>query len=276
MSLFCCPICGGSLTPQGRSLRCAKGHCHDIAREGHVYLLPLTRKRTLQPGDDREMVDARRAFLGAGYYAPFAQRLGELVTGLCAGLPAPAVLDAGCGEGYYTAQVAQALLIQCPQAQVAGFDISKHAVRLAAKLCPQAQFAVATSAQIPVASGAVDVLYEVFSPIMAAEFARVVRPGGHMVLAVPSARHLFGLKQVLYDTPYENAVRDTDYEGFTFCRREPVRCQIEVTGQPLIHALYAMTPYFYKTPPEGSRRLAELDTLTTEIGFDFLIYRRQG
>ena len=59
-----CPLCGGAL--QGENdLKCEKGHCFDRAREGYWHLLPVQSMRTKAPGDSKEMVAARRAFLNA-------------------------------------------------------------------------------------------------------------------------------------------------------------------------------------------------------------------
>ena len=136
------------------------------------------------------------------------------------------------------------------------------------------QLAVAGSFDIPLADGAADVLTAVFSPIAAAEFARVLRPGGVLLLAVAGERHLYELKQVLYEHPYENEHRETGYEGFTFMSRKPVRTAAELKSRQEISDLFSMTPYYWKTPAEGAKRLAELTTLRTELGFDLLCYRR--
>ena len=108
MSLFLCPLCGGQLDEADRGLRCERGHCFDRAKEGYVHLLPVNWKNSKAPGDDKGMVAARRAFLDKGFYEPLRKALcglGAELTG-----DAPTILDAGCGEGYYTAGMRQALL----------------------------------------------------------------------------------------------------------------------------------------------------------------------
>ncbi len=133
-----CPLCGGVL--QGETdLKCEKGHCFDRAREGYWHLLPVQSMRTKAPGDSKEMVAARRAFLNAGYYGIFGQALGELC--LAHGVPAAPdaplhLLDAGCGEGWYDRCIAQQFAAAEKPLQLAGFDIAKPAVRLAAKALP--------------------------------------------------------------------------------------------------------------------------------------------
>ena len=104
--------------------------------------------------------------------------------------------------------------------------------------------------------------------------ARVLRRGGHFVAVYPAARHLYSLKEVLYEHPYENETRDTAYPGFVLERRVPVRTTAVIRGQEAIHDLFAMTPYYWKTPADGAKRLGGLDSLFTELGFDLLLYRR--
>lgn len=101
----------------------------------------------------------------------------------------------------------------------------------------------------------------------------MLRPGGVLLYAVPTARHLYGLKEVLYAAPYENEVKDIAYEGFAYLGAAEVEDTITLQGAQ-VQNLFAMTPYFWKTPGEGKARLAALDCLTTEIGFRFLAYRR--
>ena len=183
------------------------------------------------------------------------------------------LLDAGCGEGYYTDAVRRALPPEA-DALVCGFDISKLAVAAAAKRYPQLELSVASCFAIPVADAAADLLLAIFSPIVPGEFARVVRPGGALLLAVAGPRHLFGLKEVLYEHPYENETRETVYPGFVLERRVPVRTTVVIRGQEAIHDLFAMTPYYWKTPADGAKRLGGLESLFTELGFDLLLYRR--
>ena len=238
-----------------------------------MNLLPIRKKHAADPGDGKEMVAARRAFLQAGHYDRFRQALAELCTELAP--PGAHIVDAGCGEGSYDQTVLAALTAVGRDPQLIGFDLAKPAVRLAARLVPGAMFAVGGSFCAPVRDGWADLLLNIFSPFAAAEFARMLRPGGVLIYAVPTPRHLFGLKQVLYDAPYENPVQSTAYPGFAPL---PDRERI-VTGTLTLDAaaagqLFAMTPYAFKTPAEGVRRLAGLPSLTTEIGFRFLVYRR--
>ena len=238
MMIFCCPACGSALEREDRALRCANGHSYDIARQGYVHLLPVKQMHAKIPGDTKQMVDARRVFLSGGYYDAFRDKLAELTNKY---LPENGVvLDAGCGEGFYTSAL---------------YEKAK--------------------AKNGSAENSADVLTDVFAPIVPEEFFRVLKPGGVMILAVPGARHLYGMKEVLYKEPYENEEHDTAYDGFEYLGRACVQKFITVNGQENIEALFSMTPYYWKTDVEGGERLRALDVLETEIKFDFLVYRKK-
>ena len=270
-SLFCCPVCGAPLEREERVYRCPGGHSYDIAKEGYTYLLPPNRKHSADPGDDKAMAAARRDFLSKGYYSPLLNTICNWIIALSD--EKPVILDAGCGEGSYDRVVYDAFAAQGRPCVLAGFDLSKDAIRLAAKLLPEAAFAVGGSFSAPVRDGWADVLLNIFSPFAEQEFCRVLRSGGVLLYAVPTARHLYGLKEVLYDEPYENAEQQTEYSGFTLIGERTVTDTITVEGDQ-IRNLFAMTPYFWKTPHVGALRLAAKQSLMTEIGFRFLAYRR--
>ena len=269
-----CPVCRGPLMPLGSSLRCAQGHSFDLARDGYVNLLPIQKRHAADPGDSKLMVRARRSFLQAGYYAPFQTALAELCLQYAPREGQIHVVDAGCGEGSYDRMILDTFAAGGRPCVLAGFDLSRDAVRLAAKLVPEGAFAVGGSFCAPIRDGWADVLVNIFSPFAGDEFCRVLRPGGVLLYAVPTPRHLYGLKEVLYPEPYENAEQQTAYAGFTPVGERTVTDTITVRGEQ-IRNLFAMTPYFWKTPLAGAKRLNELDALTTEIGFRFLAYRRK-
>ncbi|MFQ9272476.1 MAG: putative RNA methyltransferase, partial [Faecalibacterium sp.] len=171
-----CPLCGAPLAGDV-TLKCPSGHCFDRAKEGYWHLLPVQNTRTKAPGDSKEMVAARRAFLSAGYYGIFGQALGELCLeyGIPAAQEAPLrLLDAGCGEGWYDRCITRQFAAAARPLELAGFDIAKPAVRLAAKALPTARYAVASSFHQPVKTGWADLLLNCFSPFAREEFLRVL------------------------------------------------------------------------------------------------------
>lgn len=272
MSVFVCPLCREELTRGDKSYACPKGHSFDISAAGYVHLLPANKKHSAAPGDDREMSRARREFLEKGYYAPLRSALEELAAEL---FPESGVLlDAGCGEGYYTAGVFEAVKAAGKDIRAGGIDISKFILKYASKKNREVEYAVASSYHLPVAGESVDLLLDCFAPLALEEFRRVLRPGGIFIYVVPAARHLWQMKQVLYDRPYENEEKLTPYEGFEYLRVQPVDRVITVDSREDIENLFKMTPYFWKTPREGKMRLEARERLETEISFRIHVFRR--
>ena len=269
-SLFCCPLCAAPLARGEHQYTCPNGHSFDRAAEGYIHLLPANQKHSKNPGDDKQMVAARCAFLDRGYYAPLRDALSALAVRLTADTLSPILFDSGCGEGYYTAGIAAAL----PSAQIAGIDISKFAVKRAAKRVKQGEFAVASAYRLPVGNASVHLLTNIFSPLCVEEFARIITPGGWFVYVVPSERHLWQMKQVLYDAPYENPVKQETYDGFAWREVIPLRFTVTLDCPQDIQALFSMTPYAWKTPKAGVEQLFSLNELETEIGFDIHVYQR--
>lgn len=269
-TLFACPICGAGLRREEGRYACPGGHSFDIAREGYVNLLPANRQHSKAPGDDRDMTAARARFLSGGWYSPLRSALCALVEQYAP--QAPALLDAGCGEGWYTAALAQT--VAAGGGRTAGVDLSKPAVKKAARQCPAGEFAVASVYHLPLADRSVDILTDCFSPLAAEEFYRVLKPGGIFLYVVPGPRHLWELKSVLYESPYENQEKREEYPGFRYVDVLPVETAFTLPDPQAIADLYRMTPYAWKTPKEGARRLAELETLAVTGQFRVHVLER--
>jgi 23S rRNA (guanine745-N1)-methyltransferase len=169
-------------------LVCASGHSFDAARQGYFNL--LVGKGTVFEADSAEMVAARFAFLESGHYRPLSDAVAAAVTPIFSG-GSPTILDSGTGTGHYLRALLDAVAPSMPGVTAAALDISKFALRRAARLNPEAINLVCDVWQpLPVADAAVDVITVIFAPRNAAEFARVLRPGGRLVVVTPRAGHL--------------------------------------------------------------------------------------
>ncbi len=277
-----CPLCHTPLQAEERTFRCAHGHAFDQAREGYVNLLPAHRTHSAHPGDDTPMLRSRRAFLDQGYYQRLAELLAAQVTPLLstAGTRPPgepfALLDTGCGEGYYTGFIARTLAAIDPHTPywLGGIDIAKEAVRMAAKRHPDIAFAVASTAGLPVANASLDAVLRIFAPGHSTELRRVLRPGGHFICATPGPRHLYALRQLIYDNPREHDARVQPLDGLEHVQRSTIDSTMTVTGADNVAHLLAMTPYYWQADEKTQRAIATRDTLHTEVAFRIDIYKR--
>ena len=263
-----CPVCRSVFAQSPAQWRCANGHCFDVARQGYVNLLPVTQKHALHPGDTMAQTAARRAFLSAGYYAPLAQAVCRQVQAFSP----RTVLDVGCGEGYYTGLVEETL----PEAWVMGLDISKDAVRLAAGRYKNCRFLCATAAHLPFPDGSFDLIMSLFALTVPGEFARVLRPGGHLVQVLAGEDHLLELKSVIYPEVFRRE-KDTvpQLPGFALVSTRQISFPVTVEGQQIQHLL-AMTPHYWRITKEGAARLAELTRLDDRVSAVMNVYRREA
>lgn len=278
MSQFLCPNCRSPLFLEGRSYRCQNGHCFDLSRDGYVNLLRQDHKKTAIPGDNKAMCLARHRFLRAGHYHAMREGMAKaLVNALTAqGKNAATVLDAGCGEGYYTEGFFSALEEAGIAPTVVGYDISKYMLPYACKSFHGIDYAVATIFDLPAADRSADAVFNIFTPVAWAEFRRVLKPGGYLFIAGPGPRHLWGLKEALYETPYENVPKRYEAEGFSYAGIENVEDTITVKGREAIESLFLMTPYYWKTSKEATEKLLALPELTTEIAFQVHILQKNS
>jgi 23S rRNA (guanine745-N1)-methyltransferase len=266
VSSLACPIDLSSLDKGDGAWRCPDGHAYDIAREGYVNLLPPGRPARQKAGDDLESIHARRRFLDAGHYAALAEHVAEVSAELSTG--EGDTVDVGCGEGYYTARLAGA---------VVGLDMSRAGIRLAARRHTSVTFAVANATAMPIVPAAVDVAVSIFAPVVPDEFARIVRPGGHAVIAVPGAQHLAALRSLLYETwqPHDEVVPLHDDTRFTTVDTARLRGEATLATPTELADLISMTPYRYAVPPEAiARALAAPTPFTTPIEFVVATIRR--
>lgn len=261
-----CPICGKSLRRLEGEYRCENRHSFDIARQGHVNLLVVQQKKSLHPGDTREQVLSRRAFLEGGFYAPIADALCAAAQELGAFGP---ILDVGCGEGYYCTRLAHAL-----DAELMGLDISKEAVRCAAAKYKGPLWVCGTASHLPVKDGSVGTLTSLFALTLPEEFHRVLAKDGLFFQVLAAQDHLLGLKSIIYPE-LKRKEKDSvpELPGFRRIKSVPIRFTFTVEGAQ-VQNLLSMTPHVYRIGREGAARLAATERLTDTGSCVLNIFRK--
>ncbi|MBE6700958.1 MAG: methyltransferase domain-containing protein [Ruminococcaceae bacterium] len=270
MNNFLCPICKKELTLVEKSFKCPLNHSFDKAKSGYVNLLPAGKMNSKTPGDSKEMVLSRDEFLKKGYYEPLRLALSQCAKDVT--LPPDSLyFDAGCGTGYYTSGVIDAL----GTCDCLGVDISKFAADLSAKKEKRALFSVASVYNLPLKDESVDLITCVFSPMADEEYLRILKKGGALLYVVPAPRHLFELKELLYENPYENEESFIEYKGFTEEKRVGVTFPIHLENSEDLEHLFTMTPYFWRTPKGALEKIKEQSTFDTTADFYIIILRKK-
>lgn len=280
--IWMCPLCQGPLSATQQGAACAANHRFDRARQGYLHLLPAHHKRTLTPGDDRQMLQQRREFLQAGFYRPLVDLLQQhwrkyLTRVASSGDAAftPALLDSGCGEGYYLEQLQQVAQEFALPVSLQGIDISKEAAKLSARQLPGVDVAVASAFRLPVQSQSVDVLLRIFSPGDTAEVARVLRPDGEFWRVVPGAGHLLELKQALYREVRLHELPETP-QGFVLAEQASVSFTLELISNAEVRQLLEMTPFVWRGSREGKTDLTAREQMSVAAEFVLQKYRLAG
>lgn len=273
-----CPVCGERLHAAERTFRCSTGHTFDVAREGYVNLLLAQHRRSKDPGYSKQMIVSRRAFFEASHYRRLADEIADLIVSYLPRRSDRIVVDAGCGEGYYLRRLWARLAAADMErsAALCGIDISKHAIQAAARLDPNGLYAVAGIHRLPLPPATADVLLSHFSPVSGPEFARVVRPGGIVLIGEPGEGHLFSFKGLLYEAPaaHEPAQPLVGEPAFELVGTHRIRYEIALRGPGQVANLLAMTPFYWSVNPATQEALARLDALNTEVDVLVHAYRR--
>lgn len=248
-----CPVCQSSLQKHQKQYICCNHHNFDISKEGYTNLLLKSSKHS---GDNAQMIQARHRFLQQGYYQPLQQMLLDVLESL-----APqSVVDAGCGEGYYTNAIQAHLGVD-----VYGFDLSKTALKYASHQ-GRAHYFLASIQHIPIIDNSVDVMVSVFAPSYVDEYKRILKQDGYIIKVDPHIEHLYELKKAIYDEPYKNQVKKL--EGVTLIDELRITYTKHVSNTDILD-LFQMTPYFYQSSKDAINKLEKIGEL--EITMDFLI-----
>lgn len=253
-----CPKCYLPLEKVEKSYKCSNNHCYDISKYGYVNLL-LSKTNC---GDLQSSTSARVNFLTNGYYDNLVNALDEIFSSY----NVHSLLDCGCGVGYYSGKLAS-------KYSITGIDISKDAITVAAKRDKISSYIVCSSSDIPIETNSFDGVYVIFAPLFWKSITPLIKNDGILVVITPGAKHLYELKDFLYDNPYLNEETSLSNEAFTLIEEKHLTYMKDIKSDDLLN-LVAMTPYMYKTKKESIDKLQTIDSLNITIDFVITILKK--
>nr|WP_169334794.1 methyltransferase domain-containing protein [Gilvimarinus chinensis] len=245
---------------------CTNNHSFDIAKKGYVNLLLSHKMKSKSPGDSKMMIQARQAFLSAGHYQPLA----EAIVKLAGEYGVERMLDAGCGEGYYTNELARSGI------SMAGLDISKEGISAACKRDKRIAWCIGSVNDLPYEQGYFDGVLSVFCRVDNGEFHRVLRHDGVVIFIGPGDNHLPKLRAGLYEyvRPYEKTKQTEYLPSFEPLADRSIQFPIALESSEQVHNLLCMTPHYWSTNPAQQQRLLSQGGLHDTADIQIRVYRR--
>lgn len=268
-----CPVCNNSLIEKEKQYLCINNHSFDKNKKGYTNLLLANQMHSLDPGDNKEMINARVNFLKTDKYHILRDTLLEIINQYV-NTSNFYFLDIACGEGYYT----NFLMSKFIDAKGYGIDLSKYALINANRNRKElniinVNYYLASLTKLPLMTESIDIALNCFAPLDEKEFSRVLKKLGIFIRVLPNYDHLWELKEVLYDEVKENKEKDSNLESFDLLEVKEIKDFIQLNNEE-INNLFMMTPYYYKSPIEGSNKLKSLKELKTKISFKIYIYQK--
>lgn len=253
-----CPVCKKPLKKITYSYKCQNNHNYDIAKQGYVNLNMHNSQNT---GDNNEMINARHQFLNKGYYLFLLEEINKLLT------VEDNLIDFACGEGYYTSKFICKNKI--------GIDLSKQGLKIASKNDSNTLYLLNSIFNNPIEDKCADKIITIFAPISKQEIKRILKDNGKFILVKPNQKHLFELKQILYDSPYLNEIINIKIEGLKLEKEIQIQKQTVLNNEDL-QSLFMMTPYFNTTSIADKQKLNSIEKLDITFSFIIDIYNKNN
>ncbi|MFT5915440.1 MAG: 23S rRNA (guanine745-N1)-methyltransferase [Bacteroidia bacterium] len=275
MSILICPHCKSSLhDSREKTYVCENNHSFDVAKQGYLNLLPVNQKKSKDPGDNEMMIAARRNFLELGFYDPLIESIQKLISDkLTFETKNIMAFDAGCGEGYYSEKAFNNL--SGLETEVFGTDISKYAVKNAAKKYKGNFYFVSSIYNLPIANSSTDLILSIFSPIMAEEFKRILSRQGYAIVVSPAPNHLREMAELIYETfrPHTTNVVEKMTADFQHDSTNRTTFRIDIKNAENLLSLLKMTPYYWSTGIERLENITNKNELSVTCDFNIDIFK---
>ena len=265
---YLCPICKSPLQQLEQSWKCTNNHSFDIAKQGYVNLLPVQYKKSREPGDNKAMIQARRDFLALGHYDFLIEACTTLLKRHT--VPGCKLLDVGCGEGYFTDKIFSLLDFEVAY----GMDISKEAIKVAAKRNRNVQWMVGSNRDIPLALHSLDAVLKINVPTEVEVLSKYIKPDGIIMSVTPGKNHLDGLKNAIYPEPRLQKPEPMA-DNHVLIDQQQLEQSLVFSDKNAINNLLLMTPFAWNIPRDIQQKVADLQYLETHLAFQINVWQQK-
>lgn len=266
MQKLACPKCHLPLSLDNKTFRCQKNHCYDISKRGYINLLLNPDKATNNPGDSKESLIARKAYLNKGYYDVILNEVIQMIEKYKSSKDIH-ILDLGCGEGYYTKGLKEHFI----DSDIYGLDISKVAIDMATRYRKDVTWIVGNSKNIPLLDQSMDFVCALFTVVNKGELKRVLKEHGYIIHVTANPRHLIEIKELIYD---EIKVKSDKYLrlGFNEVESYDFVEKVKISNRDDALNLLKMTPHYYHIKKEKRGVLDTLQGIDITIDIKITVY----
>ena len=267
MQKLACPKCKKALFLENNSYKCENNHCYDLSKTKYINLLLNPDKATNNPGDSKESLIARKAYLNQGYYNVISDTVNNYIKEHSTG-PLQ-ILDLGCGEGYYTQRMKKEL--NNDENTYYGLDISKEAINMATKYTKDIYWIVGNSKNVPVLDHSIDIITALFTVVNIDELRRCLKDNGYIIHVTANPKHLIEIKELIYD---EIKIKSDEHIRLPFHVRESFDLvkKVSIENREDALNLLKMTPHYYHIKKERRSVLDTLQSMDITIDVKFTIY----
>ena len=262
--MLTCPICQCELLCFTSAYKCQNKHSFDLSKDKYVNLLIKQSKKEF--GDTIEMINARVIFFLNDFYKPLKKELATLLKSI----NTSTILDSGCGTGYYTNYFAK----QLPNSVFYGLDISKYAIKQAAKPNANVNYIVGSNQRLPFSNNSFACILSIYAPFELNEYLRILKDDGHLIVVTSGSKHLMELKAALYDNIKITGPKLIVDDRVSLIKSIPLTFSFKLNNRQLIQSLFMMTPYYFKTTNKDKKKLEHLNCLTLTADFIICLYKK--
>ena len=273
--VYSCPVCELPLQNFAKYVGCINQHVFDKSKQGYINLLLSNQKKSLQPGDNADMVKSRLQFLQNGFYEPIAKHLGVILQKHLANQAN--IVDIGCGVGYYLAYLKEYLTTLDLQHAFYGVDISKEAIHCAAQKYKSISWSVGSALHLPYLPASIQCALLVFAPFYLESLEKVLSPGAKVFIVTPNDDHLIEMRQILFEEVQikeEDKVLEKVKPLLQLTEVQPLKYTITLKTKEDIENLLKMTPFYWRVSQINKEKLLSLNELKITIDVNIWCFEK--